>query len=84
MLTLAATRDNPTYLNHVRRAYLEVLWGGIAINLKPGSDLMSDEPVPGANLAQIQAKRRLFGEIMRENGYNMWAEWLPYASRCQH
>ena len=83
---LAATRDNPTYLNHVRRAYLEVLWGGIMINLKPKSDLMDQSLAlePGADPQAIQAKAHLFGEIMRENGYTMWSEWLPYASKCPH
>ena len=77
---LAVTKDNPTFHNHVRRAYLEVLWGGIMINLKPGSSLMDKDLaiVAGADPDVIQAKAHLFGEIMRENGYNMWAEWLPF------
>lgn len=73
---LAAVKDNPAYLNHVRRAYLEVLWGGIMINVKPGGSLMDKELalVPDADAAAVNAKAKLFGQIMRENGYNMWSE----------
>ena len=77
---LAATKDNPTYLKHVRRAYLEVLWGGIAIDLQPKSDLMAKDLalVPRANADSVRAKAKLFGEIMRENGCNMWSEVVPF------
>ncbi len=77
---IAATADNPVYLKHVRRAYLEVLWGAIAINLQPGSDFMNAELrlVPGADEADVRAKAKLFGEIMRENGYNKWREDLAF------
>lgn len=77
---LAAVKGNPTYTDHVRRAYLEVLWGGIMVNVKPGASLMDKELalVDGADAPTIKAKAKLFGEIMRENGYNMWFEALQY------
>ena len=77
---LDAVKDNPAYLKHVRRAYLEVLWGGIMINLKPKSDLMDKELslVPGADADAIRAKAKLFGQIMRENGYDKWSEAVQY------
>lgn len=77
---IAATKDKPAYLNHVRRAYLEVLWGGIMINLKPKSDLMDKELAlePGADPVMIREKAKLFGEIMRENGYDKWSEVVQY------
>ncbi len=77
---LKATKGNPIYTNHVRRAYLEVLWGGIAINLKPKSDLMDRELaiLPGADAEAIRAKAHLFGEIMRENDYDKWSEPVQY------
>lgn len=77
---LAATKENRAYYLHVRRAYLEVLWGGIMINLKPKSDLMDKDLalVPGADPEVIRAKAHLFGEIMRENKYDKWAEWHPF------
>ncbi|HET6456260.1 MAG TPA: hypothetical protein VFI02_17780, partial [Armatimonadota bacterium] len=55
-------------------------WGSIMINVKPKSDLMDKDLaiVPGADPKAIQSKAHLFGEIMRENGYTMWAEWLPF------
>jgi len=34
--------------------------------------------VPGADAKMIQQKAKLFGEIMRENGYNRWSEAVPY------
>lgn len=77
---LAASRDNPTYHRHVRRAYLEVLWGGIMINTPPKTDLMSKELplLPDADRAEIMAKAKLYGEIMRENGYNQILEGVLY------
>jgi len=77
---LLATRSNPIYSRHVRRAYLEVLWGGIMINLKPKTDLADRELtlVSGADKDDVYAKAKLFGEIMRENGYNKWSEAVPY------
>ena len=79
---MAATKDNPVYLAHVRKAYLEVLWGSIMINTKPGSDLVNKELnlVPGADPHLIEAKAKLFGQIMREAGYNMWSEVVPFNS----
>jgi len=55
-------------------------WGSIMINLKPKSDLMDKDLAlePGADPDVIQAKVRLFGEIMRENGYSMWSEVVPF------
>jgi hypothetical protein len=78
--TLAATKGSPTHHKHVRRAYLEVLWGGIMINLQRKSDLMDKSLAlePGADPQVIRSKAHLFGDIMRENGYTMWAEWLPF------
>ena len=77
---LAAVKDNPAYLNHVRRAYLEVLWGSIMIDLTPGASLMDKDLslVPGADAGEVARKAKLFGEIMRENGYNIWSEPVPY------
>ena len=77
---LAATKGNPVYLNHVRRAYLEVLWGGIMVNVKPKGNLTDKELalLPDANAEAIRAKAKLFGEIMRENGYNMQSEVVPF------
>jgi hypothetical protein len=77
---MAATKGNPVFLAHVRRAYLEVLWGSIMINTKPGSDPANKELslVPGADPKIIAAKAKLFGQIMREAGYNMWSEVVPY------
>ena len=73
-------KDNPVYLKHVRQAYLEVLWGGIMINLKPNASLMDKELslVPGAEAKVIQRKAKRFGEIMRENGYDRWSEAVLY------
>jgi len=70
-------KDEPVYLNHVRRAYLEVLWGQTMLALKPGTDNKA-EFVPGADIPAIRAKAKLFREIMRENGYDHLAEWLIY------
>jgi hypothetical protein len=77
---LDKVKDNPTYLRHVRQAYLEVLWGTIAIALQPNSDPMDKELklVPGADEADIRARAKLFGEIMRENGYDKWREDLAF------
>jgi hypothetical protein len=77
---IAATKSNPTYVNHVRRAYLEVLWGRIMIDLKPGSQL-SDKDLalqPGADPNAVAQRAKLFGEIMRENGYNRWSEVVTF------
>jgi hypothetical protein len=77
---LEAVKGNATYTNHVRRAYLEVLWGGIMVNAKPGGNLADKELglIDGADAAQIKAKAKLFGEIMRENGYDKWSEVVPF------
>ncbi len=77
---LAATKDNPTYSKHMHQAYLEVLWGVINISLKPNSDLMDKELalVPDADADVVRANAKLFGEIMRENGYDKWREDRAY------
>lgn len=77
---LDATKDQPDYKNHVRRAYLEVIWGRTMVDLKPGADIADKELslVPGADAKLIQDRAKLFGEIMRENGYNMMSEVVPY------
>lgn len=74
---LTAAKDNPVYLKHVRQAYLEVLWAEVMLDLKPAPD---NKPVllPGADPSVVRARAKLFGEIMRENGYDKWAEHLPY------
>lgn len=77
---LVAAKDDPVYLKHVRRAYLEVLWGRIAVDLEPKSYL-SDKNLnirPGADAAAVTARAKLFGEIMRENGYNRWSEVVVF------
>lgn len=74
---LAAVKDNPTYLAHVRRVYLEVLWGQVMLALKPTTTNKA-EILPGMDVKQIRAKARLFGEIMRENNYTHLGEWLRY------
>lgn len=77
---LAATKDNPVYYNHVRRAYLEVLWGGIMVNVKPGGQLTDKELalLPDADADAVRAKAKLFGEIMRENGYDRQSEVVSF------
>ena len=77
---LSATKSNPDYYNHVRRAYQEILWGSIAINLKPNSSLMDKELnlIDGADSRSVFAKAKLFGEIMRQNNYDKWREDLAY------
>ncbi len=77
---IEAVKNDPAYLNHVRRAYLEVLWGGIMINLAPNSSLMDKEfrILPGVDADSIGRKAKLFGEIMKENGYNKWSEPIEY------
>ena len=77
---LAAVNDNPTYLNHVRRAYLEVLWGSIMINLQPQTDFSNKDLSlqPGVDAEDVKRRIRLFVEIMRENGYNMLSEIVPF------
>lgn len=80
---IAATKGNPTYANHVRRAYLEVLWGRIMIDLKPGAQLTDKElaPQPGADPNAVRERARLFGEIMRENGYDRWSEAVVFDAK---
>jgi hypothetical protein len=77
---LIATQDNAVYYAHVRQAYLEVLWGSIMINTKPGTDLMNKDLdlLPSVDPVVIRQKARLYGEIMRENGYNMILENVRY------
>ncbi|MBN1899809.1 DUF4838 domain-containing protein [Candidatus Sumerlaeota bacterium] len=74
---LEAVKRDPVYLRHVRRAYLEVLWGEIMLTLKPGTENKA-EFLPGTDVPAIREKANLFGEIMRENGYDHLAEWLIY------
>lgn len=77
---IAAVQGNPVYLNHVRRAYLEVLWGRTMIDTMPGSALMSTtwKLQPGADERLLRERANLFGEIMNENGYNMQSEIVPF------
>ena len=74
---MAAVKDQPVFLGHVRRAYLEVLWGQVMLALKPVAD-NNAVFLPGVDVSGIRAKARLFGEIMRENGYTHLGEWLKY------
>lgn len=77
---LAATKANPIYQKHVRQAYLEVLWGGVMIDTKRGTDLMNKELtlLPNADADAVRLKAKLYGEIMRENGYNQILEAVTY------
>jgi len=77
---IEATKDQPVYLRHVRRAYLEVLCGGVMINLQPKASMLDQELklVEGADADAVKAKAKLFGEIMRENGYDKWAEHAAF------
>ncbi len=77
---ILATGDNPIYLKHVRRAYLEVLWGRIMVDTKPDYSLMSKEWQwqPGADESLLRDRAKLFGKIMRESGYNMQSEIVPF------
>ncbi len=77
---LEATKSNPTYHKHVRQAYLEVLWGGVMVNTQPKTDLMSKELplLPGTDRDSVLARAQLYGEIMRENGYNQILEGVLY------
>lgn len=74
---LDAAKDNPTYLKHVRRTYLEVLWAEVMLALEPTKD---NKPVfvPGADVPTIRSKAKLFVAIMRENHFDKLAEYLPY------
>lgn len=76
---LAATEGekNAVYRKHVRRAYLEVLWGTVMLSVKPGAD---SPPVclPDVDCKDVRARAQLFEEIMRENGYDKLAENREY------
>ena len=74
---VTATANDPVFRNHVRRAYAEVLWAGVMLDLKPTTGTQA-VILPAADAAAVRAKAKLFGEIMRENGYDKLAEWLPY------
>lgn len=78
-----AVKDQPIYLRHVRRAYLEVLCGSIMIDLRPGAKMLADELslVPDADESAVRAKLALFREIMRENGYDRWSEIVPFEGK---
>jgi hypothetical protein len=83
---LEAVKDNPIYTNHVRRAYLEVIWGSVMVNLNKKPDVVGGNYVliSGANAGDLLAKTKLFNEIMTENSYNMMSEpvgWI--AGRSQ-
>jgi hypothetical protein len=81
---LLACKDKPEFLKHVRRAYLEVLWGRVMIDLLPGSDIRDKEYrfAPGADKEVVLDRARLFGEIMRETGYNMASECDPFDAKA--
>lgn len=77
---LKATQSEPVFRRHVRRAYLEVLWGRIMVDLKPKTSLADKELalVPGTDAAAVRRRAALFGEIMRENRHTMWSEIVPF------
>ncbi|MBN2131684.1 MAG: hypothetical protein JW741_19450, partial [Sedimentisphaerales bacterium] len=94
---LAAVEDHADYRNHVRRAYLEVLWGSIMIDFQPGHHPptllgpeerqadSSQDPLAGvlptADPTDIQRRLQLFTEIMNENQYNKLSEVVPFLPR---
>jgi len=77
---LNATRNNPAYYKHVCRAYLEVLWGSVMVNLNKEPQINGNQYslFPPAKAPEMQKRVKLFAEIMAETGYDMMQEYEPY------